>query len=72
MLDISALPAEPQPSDYAFVFAGRNSVTAMRDGPGTPWTVKAITDVWGIDPLLAVPVGYWQGRALWAFSVPED
>ncbi len=72
MLDISALPAEPQPSDYAFVFAGRNSVTAMRDAPGTPWTVKAITDIWGIDPLLAVPVGYWAGTALWAFSVPEN
>lgn len=72
MLDISALPVQPQPADWSLVFAGRNSVMGMRAAPGSPWTVSAVIDLWDIDPTNAVPVGYWQGRALWAFSIPES
>jgi len=71
VLDFSALPMHPEPNDWSLVFAGRNAVTPMRDAPGSPWTVKAVSDLWNVDPRVAVPIGYWQGRGLWAFSVPE-
>ncbi len=72
MLDISLLPQQVEPSDWALVFAGRNSVTALRGIPGSPWTVQQASDLWGLDALTAVPVGYWQGRGLWAFSIAES
>lgn len=72
MLDISALPLHPQPTDWSLVFAGRNAVTAMRGAPGSPWTVKAASDLWNVDLSAAVPVGFWEGKGLWAFSVPDS
>jgi NAD+ diphosphatase len=71
VLDISVLPLQPQPNDWSLVFAGRNAITAIRSAPGAPWTVQAVSDQWGVDASTAVPVGYWHGKGLWAFSVPE-
>ena len=72
MLDISAYPTEPQEDDWAFVFSGRNTVTSLRGQPGMPWRVAEVSSQWGVDMETAVPVGRWQERGVWAFSVPEN
>ena len=72
MLDISELPSEPQSEDWGFVFAGRNTVTSLRGQPGSPWRLSEVTEQWGVSHHDAVPVGRWQDRGAWAFSVPED
>ena len=72
MLDISELPSEPQSEDWGFVFAGRNTVTSLRGQPGLPWRLSEVTEQWGVNSADAVPVGRWQDRGAWAFSVPED
>ena len=72
MLDISAYPTEPQEDDWAFVFSGRNTVTSLRGQPGMPWRVAEVSSQWGVDMEAAIPVGRWQERGVWAFSVPEN
>ena len=71
VLAISELPESPQADDWAFVFSGRNTITTTRSAPGTPWRVADVTAEWSVEMSSAVPVGYWQGRGAWAFSVPE-
>ena len=71
MLAISELPESPQADDWAFVFSGRNTITTTRSAPGTPWRVADVTEEWPVEMSSAVPVGYWQGKGAWAFSVPE-
>ena len=72
VLDISAFPSEPQADDWGFVFAGRNAVTSLRGQPGLPWRISEVTEQWGVDVSDAVPMGHWQDRGVWAFSVPES
>ena len=72
MLDISVLPTEPQAEDWGFVFSGRNTVTSLRGQPGMPWRLSEVSEQWGVDFADAVPVGRWQDRGAWAFSVPES
>ena len=72
VLDISVLPTEPQAEDWGFVFAGRNTVTSLRGQPGMPWRLSEVSEQWGVDFADAVPVGRWQDRGAWAFSVPES
>ena len=72
MLDISAYPTEPREDDWAFVFSGHNTVTSLRGQPGMPWRVAEVSSQWGVDMETAVPVGRWQERGVWAFSVAEN
>ena len=72
VLDISALPVKPDGDDWGFVFAGRNTVTSLRGAPGMPWRISEVSAQWDIDLTSAVPVGYWQNKGVWAFSVPES
>lgn len=72
MLEISELPTSPQGDDWAFVFSGRNTITDLRSAQGAPWRVGDVVAEWSVDLTTAVPVGYWEGRGTWAFSVPEE
>ena len=71
MLDISVLPLRPEADDWAFVFAGRNTLTSLRGQPGAPWRLAEADALWSLNRDLAVPLGYWGGKAAWAFSIPE-
>ena len=66
------LPTQPSPEDLGVVFAGRNTVTSLRGEPGAPWRVSEICQLWDTPLSGAVPVGQWQGQALWAFSIAEE
>ncbi|GIR83036.1 MAG: hypothetical protein CM15mP84_07840 [Cellvibrionales bacterium] len=33
---------------------------------------REVSSQWGVDMETAVPVGRWQERGVWAFSVPEN
>lgn len=72
MLDISVLPTAPKADDWGFVFAGRDTVTSLRGEPGMPWRISEVISQWHVEMSSALPVGHWQGRGVWAFSVPED
>lgn len=72
LLNISDMPTQPDPDHWALVFTGRNTVTSLRGEPGAPWQVREVCQMWNKSFSDAVPVGHWQGRALWAFSVSEQ
>ena len=72
LLDISVLPLRPEADDWAFVFAGRNTLTSLRGQPGAPWRLAEADALWKLNRDEAVPMGYWDGKAAWAFSIPES
>jgi len=69
LLDISVFPQRPEADDWAFVFAGRNTLTSLRGQPGVPWRLEEADALWHLNKELAVPIGYWEGKATWAFSI---
>lgn len=71
VLDISELPDSPDADDWAFVFSGRNTISDLRSPQGAPWRVADVAKEWSLDLGAAMPLGFWQGRAAWTFSVPE-
>ena len=73
MLDISTMPEEPAADDWGFVFAGRNTVTALRGEPGMPWRMSEVGALWDANMHDAVPIGHWQGRgACISGVIPRD
>jgi len=66
------MPEEPAADDWGFVFAGRNTVTALRGEPGMPWRMSEVGALWDANMHDTVPIGHWQGRGAWAVSISEE
>ena len=72
LLDIIELTSKPEPDDWAFVFSGHNAITPVRRDPGSPWKLCEASSHFLIDVTAGVPLGKWDGKPAWAFSVPEE
>jgi hypothetical protein len=73
LLDISVLPLRPEADDWAFVFAGRNTLTSLRGQPGAPWRLAEADALWKLNRDEAVPMGYWgRQSSLGIFDTREQ